>query len=133
MTLPDGRTLLTIGSLAGRGIPAASAMAMVLGALRGMAVAGIEPGALLTHLNQLLQASVQPALRSALCGLFDPSTGLLTWAQAEHPTPLLFRGGSGIPLPPPTAYSWARCPERPTGRRPCGCFPATCSCCAPTG
>ncbi|MGW2280271.1 PP2C family protein-serine/threonine phosphatase [Streptomyces sp. NPDC001770] len=101
MALPDGRTLLTIGSLTGRGIPAASSMAMVLGALRGMAVAGIEPRALLTHLNQLLQASVQPALGSALCGLFDPSAGLLTWAQAGHPAPLLFRGSSGAPLPPP--------------------------------
>ncbi|WP_405461880.1 SpoIIE family protein phosphatase [Streptomyces sp. NBC_00101] len=116
MTLPDGRTLLTIGSLAGRGIPAASAMAMVLGALRGMAVAGIEPGALLTHLNQLLQASVQPALRSALCGLFDPSTGLLTWAQAEHPTPLLFRGGSGIPLPPPDGVLLGAVPRTAYGQ-----------------
>ncbi|WP_327173893.1 SpoIIE family protein phosphatase [Streptomyces sp. NBC_01335] len=101
MALPDGRTLLTIGSLTGRGIPAASSMAMVLGALRGMAVAGVEPRALLTHLNQLLQASVQPTLGSALCGLFDPSANLLTWAQAGHPAPLLFRGGSGAPLPPP--------------------------------
>ncbi|MGW2841755.1 PP2C family protein-serine/threonine phosphatase [Streptomyces sp. NPDC001493] len=101
MTLPDGRTLLTVGSLTGHGIPAASSMAMVLGALRGMAVAGIEPRALLTHLNQLLQASVQPTLGSALCGLFDPSANLLTWAQAGHPAPLLFRGGSGAPLPPP--------------------------------
>ncbi|MCX5401362.1 PP2C family protein-serine/threonine phosphatase [Streptomyces sp. NBC_00102] len=100
MTLPDGRTLLTVGSLTGRGIPAASSMAMVLGALRGMAVAGIEPRALLTHLNQLLQTSVQPALGSALCGLFDPSSHLLTWAQAGHPAPVLFRAGTGTPLPP---------------------------------
>lgn len=101
LALPDGRTLLTIGSLTGHGIPATSAMTMALGALRGMAVAGIEPGALLTHLNQLLEVSVRPTLGSALCGLFDPSTGLLTWAQAGHPAPLLFRGGSGTPLPPP--------------------------------
>ncbi|WP_328723416.1 SpoIIE family protein phosphatase [Streptomyces sp. NBC_00247] len=101
MTLPDGRTLLTVGSLTDHGIPTASSMAMVLGALRGMAVAGIEPRALLTHLNQLLQTSVQPTLGSALCGLFDPSTGLLTWAQAGHPAPLLFRDGAGAPLPPP--------------------------------
>ncbi|MGA6172675.1 PP2C family protein-serine/threonine phosphatase [Streptomyces sp. NPDC012600] len=101
MALPDGRTLLTVGDLAGQGIPAASAMAMVLGALRGMAVAGIEPGALLGHLDHLLETSAQPAPGSALCGLFDPSTGLLTWAQAGHPAPLLFRAGTGRVLPSP--------------------------------
>ena len=49
-------------------------MAMLLGALRGMAVAGIEPGPLLGWLNQLLDASVQPALGSALCCRYDPDT-----------------------------------------------------------
>ncbi|RPK79925.1 SpoIIE family protein phosphatase [Streptomyces sp. ADI98-10] len=101
MELPDGRTLLTVGDLTGHGIPATSAMAMMLGALRGMAVAGIEPGALLGHLNQVLETSIQPALGSALCCRFDPATSLLSWAQAGHPAPLLFRGGSGRLLPPP--------------------------------
>ncbi|MFG3408046.1 PP2C family protein-serine/threonine phosphatase [Streptomyces sp. NPDC048142] len=101
MELPDGRTLLTVGDLTGHGIPATSAMAMMLGALRGMAVAGIEPGALMGHLNQVLETSVQPALGSALCCRFDPGTSLLSWAQAGHPAPLLFRDGSGRILPPP--------------------------------
>ncbi|WNF25439.1 SpoIIE family protein phosphatase [Streptomyces sp. C11-1] len=101
MELPDGRTLLTVGDLTGHGIPATSAMAMMLGALRGMAVAGIEPGALMGHLNQLLESSMQPALGSALCCRFDPDGSILSWAQAGHPAPLLFREGSGRPLPPP--------------------------------
>ncbi|MFF5422685.1 PP2C family protein-serine/threonine phosphatase, partial [Streptomyces misionensis] len=69
--------------------------------LRGMAVAGIEPGALMGHLNQLLETSAQPALGSAVCCRFDPATGALAWAQAGHPAPLLFRAGQGRPLPPP--------------------------------
>lgn len=101
MELPDGRTLLTVGDLTGHGIPATSAMAMMLGALRGMAVAGIEPGALMGHLNQVLETSMQPALGSALCCRFDPDTSILSWAQAGHPAPLLFRHGSGRLLPPP--------------------------------
>ncbi|MFJ9112296.1 PP2C family protein-serine/threonine phosphatase [Streptomyces sp. NPDC102283] len=101
MELPDGRTLLTVGDLTGHGVPATSAMAMMLGALRGMAVAGIEPGALMGHLNQVLETSVQPALGSALCCRFDPGTSVLSWAQAGHPAPLLFRHGSGRLLPPP--------------------------------
>ncbi|MFB6507661.1 PP2C family protein-serine/threonine phosphatase [Streptomyces sp. NPDC002466] len=101
LDLPDGRTVLTVGDLTGHGIPATSAMAMLLGALRGMAVAGIEPGALMGHLNQLLETSAQPALGSAVCCRFDPATGALAWAQAGHPAPLLFRAGQGRPLPPP--------------------------------
>ncbi|MFI1189870.1 PP2C family protein-serine/threonine phosphatase [Streptomyces californicus] len=101
MELPDGRTLLTVGGLTGRGVPATSATAMTLGALRGMAVAGIEPGALMGHLNQVLETSVQPVLGSALCCRFDPTTSLLSWAQAGHPAPLVFRHGSGRLLPPP--------------------------------
>ncbi|MFD4944471.1 PP2C family protein-serine/threonine phosphatase [Streptomyces sp. NPDC058239] len=101
LELPDGRTVLTVGDLTGHGIQATSAMAMLLGALRGMAVAGIEPGALMGHLNQLLESSAQPALGSAVCCRFDPATGTLAWSQAGHPAPLLFRNGEGRPLPPP--------------------------------
>ncbi|MGW1184855.1 PP2C family protein-serine/threonine phosphatase [Streptomyces drozdowiczii] len=101
MELPDGRTLLTVGDLTGHGIQATSAMAVVMGAVRGMAVAGTEPGALLGHLNQLLETSIQPALGSAVCCRFDPATRTLDWAQAGHPAPLLFRAGSGRPLPLP--------------------------------
>ncbi|MFF2411596.1 PP2C family protein-serine/threonine phosphatase [Streptomyces sp. NPDC058092] len=101
LELPDGRAVLTVGDLTGHGIQATSAMAMLLGALRGMAMAGIEPGALMGHLNQLLESSVQPALGSAVCCRFDPSTGILAWAQAGHPAPLLFRDGEGRPLLPP--------------------------------
>ncbi|MEU5716431.1 SpoIIE family protein phosphatase [Streptomyces sp. NPDC020403] len=99
LRLPDGQTLLTVGELTGHGIPATSAMATLLGALRGMAVAGIGPGAVMGHLNQLIECSAQPALGSAVCCRFDPATATLTWAQAGHPAPLLFRDGVGRPLP----------------------------------
>lgn len=101
LELPDGRTMLTVGDLTGHGIPATSAMAMLLGALRGMAMAGVEPAALMGHLNQLLESTVQPALGSAVYCRFDPATGSLAWAQAGHPAPVLFRDGTGRPLSRP--------------------------------
>ncbi|MEU8759014.1 SpoIIE family protein phosphatase [Streptomyces sp. NPDC048659] len=94
LALPDGDALLTVGDLTGHGVAATSSMAMLLGALRGMAVAGIRPGALMGHLNQLLETSVQPALGSAMCCRYDPASQVLTWSQAGHPAPLLFRGGA---------------------------------------
>ncbi|MEU7014005.1 SpoIIE family protein phosphatase [Streptomyces sp. NPDC046385] len=94
LALPDGDALLTVGDLTGHGVAATSSMAMLLGALRGMAVAGIRPGALMGHLNQLLETTVQPALGSAMCCRYDPTSQVLTWSQAGHPAPLLFRGGT---------------------------------------
>ncbi|MEV8391537.1 MULTISPECIES: SpoIIE family protein phosphatase [unclassified Streptomyces] len=101
LELPCGESLLTIGELTLRGVAGASSMAMLLGAQRGMAVAGIAPGALLGHLNQLLETSEQPALGSALCSRYAPETGTFSWAQAGHPAPLLFRDGTGHALTPP--------------------------------
>jgi serine phosphatase RsbU (regulator of sigma subunit) len=101
LPLPDGATLLTVGDLTGHGAAATSAMAMLLGALRGMAVAGLEPGPLMGWLNQLLDTSAQPNLGSALCCRYHPGDRTLVWAQAGHPAPLLFRNGAGRVLDPP--------------------------------
>jgi PAS domain S-box-containing protein len=123
LTLPDGDALLTVGDLTGHGVAATSSMAMLLGALRGMAVAGIRPGALMGHLDQLLETAAQPALGSALCCRYDPAARTLVWAQAGHPAPLLFRAGEGHALSRPegallgatsgTAYGEAKTPLLP--------------------
>ena len=101
MELPDGATLLTAGDLTGHGVAATSGMALLLGAVRGMAVAKVRPGALMGHLNQLLDSAAQPALGSAVCCRYEPATRTLAWAQAGHPAPLLFRGGTGRALQRP--------------------------------
>ncbi|MEU0037066.1 MULTISPECIES: SpoIIE family protein phosphatase [unclassified Streptomyces] len=101
LELPDGETLLSVGDLTGHGVTVASGMAMLLGALRGMAMAGTQPGQLLSWLNRLVDASVQPTLGSTVCCRYRPGTRTLTWAQAGHPAPLLFRNGTGRILTPP--------------------------------
>jgi serine phosphatase RsbU (regulator of sigma subunit) len=101
LELPDGQTLLSVGDLTGHGVAVTSGMATLLGAVRGMAMAGTEPGQLMSWLNQLLDATVQPALGSAVCCRYRPETRTLTWAQAGHPAPLLFRRGTGRRLGAP--------------------------------
>jgi PAS domain-containing protein len=101
LELADGETLLSVGDLTGHGVAAASGMATVLGAVRGMAMAGTQPGQLMVLLNQLLDATVQPALGSAVCCRYRPDTRTLVWARAGHPAPVLFRDGTGRALHAP--------------------------------
>ncbi|KQW11739.1 PP2C family protein-serine/threonine phosphatase [Streptomyces sp. Root369] len=101
LELADGETLLSVGDLTGHGVAVASGMATLLGAVRGMAMAGTQPGQLMSLLNQLLDATVQPALGSAVCCRYRPETRTLVWAQAGHPAPLLFRSGTGHRLNSP--------------------------------
>lgn len=101
LELSDGTTLLSVGDLTGHGVGAASGMAMLLGAVRGMAMTGTAPGPLLACLNRLLDTTAQPALGSAVCLRYRPGTRSLLWAQAGHPAPLLFRGGTGRALDAP--------------------------------
>ncbi|MEV0641576.1 SpoIIE family protein phosphatase [Streptomyces sp. NPDC050619] len=101
LELADGETLLSIGDLTGHGVAVTSGMATLLGAVRGMAMAGAQPAQLMAWLNQLLDATVQPALGSAVCCRYRPGTRTLVWAQAGHPVPLLFRDGTGRRLRAP--------------------------------
>ncbi|MEU6811585.1 SpoIIE family protein phosphatase [Streptomyces sp. NPDC046831] len=109
LELPDGDTLLTVGRLTGPGPgPGASrGAAMLLGALRGMAMAGARPGRLMTLLDELLGTTSHPAPDSAVCCRYRPGTRTLLWAGTGGPAPLLFRDGTG------------RVPGAPDGT-PCG-------------
>lgn len=101
LELPDGETLLSVGDLTGHGVAVTSGRAMLLGAVRGMAMAGTRPGKLLAWLNELLDTTVEPVLGSAVCCRYRPETRGLVWAQAGHPAPLLFRNGTGRSLHAP--------------------------------
>ncbi len=117
MHLPDGATLLTVGDLTGHGVTATTQMAMLLGAVRGLALAGIAPDDLMARLNQLLDRAAQPALSSALCCRYEHEERRLTWAQAGHPPPLLFRGGVGQALERPEGVLLGATPDPEYGRR----------------
>jgi hypothetical protein len=68
---------------------------MVIGALRGLATAGIGPAELPDRLAGLLRSTALPPVRGGVyCG-YRPGTRTLTWAHGDGPAPLLFRDGTG--------------------------------------
>ncbi|MFD0255506.1 PP2C family protein-serine/threonine phosphatase [Streptomyces sp. NPDC127113] len=97
--LTGDETLFAAGDLPGVDTDGAQGAVMLIGALRGLALAGIRPGRLPDRLAGLLEATALPPVRSAVyCG-YEPRTRALTWAGAGHPVPaLLFRAGAGRAL-----------------------------------
>jgi hypothetical protein len=103
--LPDGATLLAAGEVAGHGLARTTDTATLLGALRGIALTGAGPGALLDVLGQVVGAGTPRApLATALCARVDPGSLAVVWAQAGHAAPLLFRAGTGRSLERPAGH-----------------------------
>jgi serine phosphatase RsbU (regulator of sigma subunit) len=86
--LPDGRVMFVVGDVTDKGIPAALVMASTHALLRSAAPRLISPGAVLTHVNDLLCADI-PAHMFVTCLalVLDPATGQIEFANAGHDVP----------------------------------------------
>jgi anti-sigma regulatory factor (Ser/Thr protein kinase) len=87
--------VITIGDVAGHGVLAAAVMGQVRQAVRAYAFEGHTPAALMDRLDLLVSDSGL-AMTTCLCGILDPATGLLRFANAGHPPPLVRRTGGTV-------------------------------------
>ena len=104
---PDGRVIVTIGDVAGKGSPAALLMALLLAVLRTLVDEKLEARALVARLNtQICRHSPASRFITLFYGVYTPATGALTYVNAGQNPPLLRRadgtierlGGTGIAL-----------------------------------
>jgi serine phosphatase RsbU (regulator of sigma subunit) len=86
--LPDRRVMFVVGDVTDKGIPAALVMASTHALLRSAAPRLISPGAVLTHVNDLLCADI-PAHMFVTCLalVLDPASGQIEFANAGHDVP----------------------------------------------
>jgi len=90
--LADGRLVLAIGDVAGKGSPAALLMALLLAMLRTLVDEGLETGRLIERLNvQVGKHSPASRFITFFFGLYDPATGVLQFVNAGHLPPLIRR------------------------------------------
>jgi hypothetical protein len=89
--LPGGQVLLVVGDVAGHGIDAVTGMVALRNCLRGLAITGAGPGALLGWLNNVACHLTDGIIGTAVCGLYDPASRSLRWARAGHMPPVLVR------------------------------------------
>jgi serine phosphatase RsbU (regulator of sigma subunit) len=93
LVLPDGRVALTVGDVAGHGVPAVAVMGQLRNTMRSHLVAGLEPAETLAELSALLDWTDHTAHATAVAVVADPCTGELVWASAGHPPPLVTSPG----------------------------------------
>ncbi|MGE0859608.1 MAG: SpoIIE family protein phosphatase [Gammaproteobacteria bacterium] len=90
MPLADGRVYFCIADVAGKGMNAALLMARTLGLLRCLARRVATPGALLAEVNaELCETTPLGLFVTAVAGFFEPASGVVEFANAGHPPPLL--------------------------------------------
>ena len=87
--LSDGRIVLSIGDVAGRGLKAAVVMGKVREAFRAFALQDLAPDEILMAAERVLRLSEATTMVTAIVGVLDPIGGSFTFASAGHPPPLL--------------------------------------------
>ncbi len=89
---PDGKIVVTLGDVAGKGSPAALLMALLLAALRTLVEERLSPAALVARLNvQICRHSPASRFITLVYGVYDPATGAFTYVNAGQNPPLLRR------------------------------------------
>jgi sigma-B regulation protein RsbU (phosphoserine phosphatase) len=107
LPLRDGRVIVTLGDVAGKGSPAALLMALLLAVLRTLVDEELEAPALMERLNvQICRHSPSSRFITLFYGVYTPASGALTYVNAGHTPPLIRRldgryerlGGTGVAL-----------------------------------
>ncbi len=89
--LDDGRVVVSIGDVAGKGLDAAVVMANVRQAIRVAALCGLDPSRILLTAGSALEREHADRMVTAFVGFYDGASRTLAYASAGHPSPLVRR------------------------------------------
>jgi PAS domain S-box-containing protein len=92
ISLPDGRQGLVIADVAGKSIPAALFMALSRTIIRANAIHWVSAADALREANNMISEDASAGMFVTLFyGILDGKAHTLTYANAGHPPPLIFR------------------------------------------
>jgi serine phosphatase RsbU (regulator of sigma subunit) len=89
--LSDGRLVLFVGDVMGRGVAAAAAMAQMRAAVRAYAAIDPTPEVVMRELDLMFDQYPSEQLVTLVYGVMDPARDQLVVANAGHPPPVLLR------------------------------------------
>ena len=97
--LPDGKVGLVMADVSGKGVPAAFFMAVARTNLRLIAYDSSGPAECLRRTNELLCVQNPMYLFVTIFyGIFDPITGILTYANGGHNPPVIRRADGSVEM-----------------------------------
>ena len=88
IVLESGATLVVLGDVSGKGLKAAMAVSLIVGALRTAAETTSSPAEVLAALNRRLHGRLKGGFATAVALRFEPN-GECILASAGHPSPFL--------------------------------------------
>jgi serine phosphatase RsbU (regulator of sigma subunit) len=107
LPLRDGRVIIALGDVSGKGSPAALLMALLLAVLRTLVDEELDPPALVERLNvQICRHSPASRFITLFYAVYSPSSGAMTYVNAGQNPPLIRRrdgryerlGSTGVAL-----------------------------------
>ena len=96
IALPDGRVVIFVGDVMGRGVQAAASMAQMRAAVRAYIAVDPRPDVVLTKLDTMLSHYGDDQFVTLVYLLADVATNSLLMANAGHPAPILVRADSSV-------------------------------------
>lgn len=96
--MPDGRVLIVVGDVMGKGVEAASRTSRITQTLRALALQGLGLDELLARVDEQVSFQDPDIMATLWCGLYVPETGELDFASLGHPPALLVREGKEDPI-----------------------------------
>jgi hypothetical protein len=92
LPLADGRVIVTLGDVAGKGSPAALLMALLLAMLRTLVNESLDPPQLMARLNvQICRHSPASRFITLFFAVYSPDSGRLVYVNAGQNPPLIRR------------------------------------------
>jgi PAS domain S-box-containing protein len=107
----DRRVALVVGDVEGHDLEAARIMSRLRHALGLLVLEERDPGKALERLNRVALSGEQSRLATALVGVLDTTSGLITFSSAGHPSPVRIEQGRAAELvvPPGPPLGVQRC------------------------
>jgi serine phosphatase RsbU (regulator of sigma subunit) len=97
LTMKDGRLVIALGDVAGKGSPAALLMALLLAMLRTLVDENLDASRLVARLNaQVIRHSPRSRFITLFFGVYDLRTGVLEFVNAGHLPPILRRASGRL-------------------------------------
>ncbi|MCP4547180.1 MAG: SpoIIE family protein phosphatase [bacterium] len=102
VAMPEGRTLIAVGDVSGKGAGAAMIMANLQASIRSMTRVNVPLGEMVEGINDIIHANTPPGqFITFFAAVYDPATRKLTFVNAGHNPPrVIHNDGSNTELGP---------------------------------